>query len=45
MRGVAIRAVQEMMGHASIVITQRYAAQLAPEVSRRRGAAPRRSRK
>ena len=33
MRGVAIRAVQEMMGHASIVITQRYA-HLAPEVSR-----------
>jgi hypothetical protein len=30
---VAIRAVQEMMGHASIVITQRYA-HLAPEVSR-----------
>jgi hypothetical protein len=33
MRGVAIRAVQEMTGHASIVITQRYA-HLAPEVSR-----------
>jgi len=33
MRGVAIRAVQEMMGHGSIVITQRYA-HLAPEVSR-----------
>jgi len=33
MRGVPIRAVQEMMGHASIVITQRYA-HLAPEVSR-----------
>src|SRR5262245_57935808 len=33
MRGVAIRAVQEMMGHWSIVMTQRYA-HLAPEVSR-----------
>jgi integrase len=32
MRGVAIRAVQELMGHASIVITQRYA-HLAPHVS------------
>src|ERR1041384_8206990 len=32
MRGVPIRAVQELMGHASIVITQRYA-HLAPHVS------------
>lgn len=32
MRGVAIRAVQDLMGHASIVITQRYA-HLAPHVS------------
>jgi integrase len=31
MRGVAIRAVQDLMGHASIVITQRYA-HLAPHV-------------
>lgn len=33
MRGVPMRAVQELMGHASIVITMRYA-HLAPEVSR-----------
>jgi hypothetical protein len=32
MRGVPIRAVQDLMGHASIVITQRYA-HLAPHVS------------
>jgi len=32
MRGVPIRVVQELMGHASIVITQRYA-HLAPHVS------------
>lgn len=32
MRGVAIRAVQDLLGHASIVITQRYA-HLAPHVS------------
>lgn len=33
MRGVAIRTVQELMGHASIVITQRYA-HLMPDVAR-----------
>jgi integrase len=33
MCGVPMRAVQELMGHASIVITMRYA-HLAPEVSR-----------
>jgi hypothetical protein len=32
MRGVPIRVVQELMGHASSVITQRYA-HLAPHVS------------
>jgi integrase len=32
MRGVHIRAVQELMGHSSMVITQRYA-HLAPHVS------------
>jgi hypothetical protein len=32
MRGVPIRAVQDLMGHASIVITQRYA-HLMPGVS------------
>lgn len=33
MRGVAIRTVQELMGHASIVITQRYA-HLMPHIAR-----------
>jgi integrase len=33
MRGAAIRTVQELMGHASIVITQRYA-HLMPDVAR-----------
>jgi integrase len=33
MHGVPMRAVQELMGHPSIVITMRYA-HLAPEVSR-----------
>jgi integrase len=33
MRGVAIRTVQELMGHASIVITQRYA-HLMPDIVR-----------
>lgn len=33
MRGVPLRAVQELMGHSSIVVTQRYA-HLAPQVAR-----------
>jgi integrase len=33
MRGVALKAIQELLGHASIVMTMRYA-HLAPEVSR-----------
>jgi integrase len=33
MRGVAIKAIQELLGHASIVMTMRYA-HLAPEVTR-----------
>ena len=32
MRGVPIRAVQDLLGHTSIVITQRYA-HLAPHVA------------
>jgi site-specific recombinase XerD len=33
MRGVALKAIQELLGHASIVMTMRYA-HLAPEVTR-----------
>ena len=33
MRGATIKVVQELLGHASIVMTMRYA-HLAPEVAR-----------
>ncbi len=40
MRGAPIKAVQELLGHSSILMTMRYV-HLAPEVARERRPAPR----